>query len=97
MNQKRRLKWEKVRAKGQSEFVLKQGGLIFGLLGMGLILPLVLFIFDYIDGGYSFSFFNKAFQAKFLFGLITSFPVGCLWGWLTWHLSEWIYSRNNLK
>lgn len=93
MNQKRRLKWEKMRAKGQSEFVLKQGGLIFGLLWMGLILRLVLSIFDFIDSGYSFSFFDKAFPLKVIFGLIISFPLGCLWGWITWHRSEELFKK----
>jgi len=95
MNQKRSQKWEKIRAEGQSEFVLKQGGLIFGLLILGFISPVFLFISNFISSGYSFSFFDKAFQFRVIFGLIISFPAGCIWGLLTWYLNEWSYSRNN--
>lgn len=94
MNRKRKEKWEKIRSKGQSEFVLKQGGLIMGLLVFGLLVPTAQFIFEFITSGYSFSFFDKEFLARAIFGLIIAFPFGCLWGLVVWKINEWQYRRH---
>jgi hypothetical protein len=97
MNAKRAEKWEKTRRKGQSDFVLIRGGIIFGLLCMGLFAPAALFIFKFIEAGYTLSFFDRSFQMRIIFGLITGFPLGCLAGWIGWHLNEWQYRRRRHK
>lgn len=97
MNQKQQEKWEKTRAKGQSEFVLKEGGLIFGLLFFGLILPAMRFIVGFITSNCTFSFFNKGFQAGVLFNLLIAFPLGCFLGWGLWHWNEFKYARKQLQ
>lgn len=90
-------KWEKTRAKGKSEFILKDGGIIFGLIGIGLILPIALAIFDFISSNFTFSFFNKNYQFRIIGGLISAFPAGCLWGWIMWEWMEWSYQRAKRK
>ena len=97
MNQKRKEKWEKIRAKGKSEFILRDGGVIFGLIFIGLILPIIKFIVGYISSDFTFSFFDKNFQFGVIFGLIIAFPVGCFWGWLVWEMTEWSYLRDKRK
>jgi|GEM_PF-1445473 len=90
-------KWEKTRAKGKSEFILRNGGVIFGLVGMGLLVPIGLTIIEFISNDFTFSFFNKNFQFGIIGRLMTAFPVGCLWGWIMWEWMEWSYQRAKSK
>jgi uncharacterized integral membrane protein len=94
MNHNKREKWEKVRTKGQSEFVLKQGGLVFGFLFVGIIIPILRFTVEFVSNDFTFSFFNKGFQLSLFLHLFAAFPIGCLWGWLSWQLNEFTYSRS---
>lgn len=93
MKAKRKEKWEKTRRRGQSDFILIKGGIIFGLLGMGLFVPAALFIVRFIEAGYTLSFFDRAFQMRIISGLMIGFPLGCLAGWIEWHWNEWRYRR----
>ncbi len=94
MNKKRKERWKKKRAKGKSEFILRDGGVIFGLIFMGIIAPIIKFIVSFIENNFTLSFFDKNFQVSIIFGLILAFPLGCLFGWLVWEISEWSYLRD---
>jgi uncharacterized integral membrane protein len=94
MNQKQKEKWKKIRAKGQSEFVLKEGGLIFGLLLFGLIVPILRFIVGFITNDFTFSFFDKGFQMGIFLNLFFAFPLGCLLYLGSWYWNEFKYSRS---
>ena len=93
MNQKTKQWWEKTRRKGQSNFVLIRGG-VYGFLAFGIVIPIVNFIYQFIVNNYTLSFLNREFQTKVIFGLILSFPFGCLLGLLNWEYNEWRYSRH---
>lgn len=82
-----------MRAKGQSEFVLKEGGLKFGLLLFGVITPIIRFIVEFTINDFTFSFFDKGFQLGIFLNLFTAFPLGCLSGWIIWHWTEFRYSQ----
>jgi uncharacterized integral membrane protein len=97
MTKKQLERWEKKRAKGKSEFILKDGGVIFGLLGMGLILALVKIVIGFVSSNFTFDFFDKSFQVGLFVGVIIAFPIGCLFGWVNWEVSEWSYSRAKRK
>lgn len=97
MNQKQKEKWEKTRTQGQSEFVLKEGGLKFGFLLFGIIVPIVRFIVEFIVNDFTFSFIDKSFQLGILFNLFAAFPAGCFLYWIIWHWTEYRYSQNNHK
>jgi hypothetical protein len=94
MKPKQKARWEKMRRKGKSRFILLQGGVLFGLLGMGTIFPALKFIYRFVNAGYTLSFFDKDYQAGILFGFVEWFAIGCLWGWLAWHSSEMAYLRD---
>lgn len=99
MNQKQIEKWKTKRAKGKSEFILKDGGIIYGLIGFGLVLPVVRFIVGYVESDLSFAFLDKSFLITLFIIWLTSFPIGCLWGWVMWNWNEFDYrrSKENLK
>ncbi len=97
MRQKQLEKWEEIRAKGKGEFILRNGGVIFGLIFMGIIFPTMKFIIGFISSNFTFSFFDKDFQFGVIFGLMVAFPVGCLQGWLMWEWTEWGYQRAKRK
>ena len=95
MKRKQSQYWEKIRRKGQSDFVAMKGGIIFGFLGFGLLTSITKFIFGFITHNYSTNFFDRDFQQRILIGLILSIPFGFLFGWLMWHLNEWLYLKQN--
>ncbi len=96
MNQKKLEKWEKRRAKGKSEFILRDGG-VFGLICFGIIVPIINTFVEFIANDFTFAFFDKSFQFRIIIGLIIAFPLGCLIGWLSWETSEWSYLRAKRK
>ena len=97
MNERHLTKWEKTRAKGKSEFILRDGGVIFGLLVFGFLMPVLTLVVRFVLHGFNFTFLDKEFLVRIIFGLIIAFPFGCLWGWLTWEFNEWSYKRHRQK
>jgi hypothetical protein len=93
MKEKHREKWRKIRARGKGEFILKYGGVIFGLLGIGLLVPAAKIILGFLSSEFTFSFFDRNFLFRIITGLIIAFPAGCLWGWILWEINEWSYSK----
>lgn len=94
MNAKQKEKWEKVRAKGKSEYILRDGGVILGFVLCGLGLSLSRAVNEFVSNGYSFSFLDGGFLVKTAFGFVLGFPLGCLAVWLTWGWNEFSYSRS---
>lgn len=93
MNQKHLKYWEKKKARGKSKFILLDGGVFFGLILFGVIVPIIIFIISFIVNGFTFSYFIERFQFHLIFCFLISFPIGCLLGWLNWELSEWKYNQ----
>lgn len=88
--------WEKKRAKGRSEYVLRDGGL-FSLVLFGIITPIVKAVYRFVAGGFTLDLLDRTFQLELFVGLIISFPLGCLLGWLIWEFNEWDYRRTIRK
>ena len=93
MKEKHKARWEKIRAKGKRKFILIYGGVMFGLIGTGIVGQIFMIAIKFVTNDYNFSFFDKQFQFDLIPKLISSFPVGCLWGWIIWKTTE----RNYLK
>lgn len=96
MNQKQLKNWEKKRARGKSEVILRDGG-ILSLILIGIVASIIEIIIEFFANNFTFSFFNKSFQVQLFIRFMLAFPVGCLIGWLNWEISEWRYLRTNLK
>jgi len=94
MNAKQKEKWEKVRAKGKSEYILRDGGVILGFVFCGLIFSLSRAVTKFISNDYSFSFLDGEFLVETAFRFALGFPLGCLIAWLTWEWNEFSYSRS---
>lgn len=94
MNAKQKEKWGKVRAKGKSEYILRDGGVILCFVVCGLIFPLTRTLTKFISNGSSFSFLDGGFLVEIAFGFVLGFPLGCLIAWLTWEWNEFSYSRS---
>ncbi len=97
MKKKHLKRWEKKRAKGKSKFILLDGGVFFGLIMFGIVVPAINIVVNFIGNGFSFSFFTETFKENFQFFLIfnslMSFPIGCFFGWLNWELTERKYNE----
>lgn len=94
MKAKQKERWEKIRAKGKSEYILRDGGVILGFVLCGFFFSLIRAVSKFILNGYSFSFLDGEFLVEIAFGFAFSFPLGCLTAWLTWEWNEFSYSRS---
>ncbi len=90
-------KWEKIRAAGKRKFILKYGGLILGLIGIGIVGQIFMITINFITNDFNFSFFDKSFQFTLISRLVSAFPIGCLWGWIMWKITEQSYLKAILK
>ena len=89
-------KWEKKLAKGKSEFILHDGG-ILSLVTVGIIVSIIEIIYEFFANSLEFSFFDKSFQVRLFVRFMLAFPLGCLLGWIVWETSEWSYLRAKRK
>lgn len=94
MKANRKERWEKIRAKGKSEYILRDGGVILGFILCGFFLPLIRTASKFISNGYSFSFLDGRFLVEIAFGFVFGFPLGCLAAWLSWEWNEFSYARS---
>ncbi len=86
-------KWEKIRAAGKRKFILINGGLILGLIGYGIVGQIFMITINFITNDYNFSFFDTQFLFDLISRLVSAFPMGCLWGWIMWKITEQNYLK----
>lgn len=87
MNEEQRQKWEEVRAKGKTRYILINGFLFQGLLTTVLFCLFQIayvYFFDYDD----FRRLSSRFPASFIITFIVFSVMGCVISGLSWHRTE---------
>jgi len=94
MDEKQRVSWRKVRARGQLRYALLYGGVVWGI-SLGLFAVAGDFVVRSIKNHFMTSLFLSAPYGKYIFQLTFFYFSGLILGLLMWNRYEREYSKSS--